>query len=470
MRSIRSLALGLALSAAAFSAFALLPAIGATTILAPAMRAMLARATEAAVSAVGTTAVRATVAQTAPIAGMGVGVAVSRTIGWDKLLTAGLAAGVTVAGGVAVMDRNGIAITTAGVKMDPGVAPTLTSTTCYWLGGLAPDGGCYTIAEGIEIMKVHTAGYAGCGSYNTCSPVTVEVLWSGTAIGFRGTWTVLNCSGACTSTLTRTYYPPGTKQAAQCPAGRDFAGWDPTKCETDPATWPVVAPGVAVDRLLGNVTPGEMVPLAKDYGDAGVPIPDADAPVTTEGPATVQLPSTTTTTTAPDGTVTQKVVQPVANVTYQGDTITWNITNTTTTTVTVPGQAPQVTVETETPTAGGADPLPVEQEDRECGLPGTPKCMIDETGTPTTFEELPDPDAVLAPLLELPDVADVAWTWSFSLPSSCSVLNVGTFAGKTVTLDLCQWQPMVHSIVGMVWMMLTAFGCIALVGRTLQGS
>jgi len=120
-----------------------------------------------------------------------------------------------------------------------------------------------------------------------------------------------------------------------------------------------------------------------------------------------------------------------------------------------------------TGTTGTAAPAEMPQT---CGYPGGPPCKIDETGTPTEAEPLPDPDVLFAPLHDQPVVADPQWTWAFQFPSACSVLSVGTFGGKAVSLDLCKYQGTIHSIMSMVWLMLTVFLCIGLVSRTLQGS
>jgi len=123
----------------------------------------------------------------------------------------------------------------------------------------------------------------------------------------------------------------------------------------------------------------------------------------------------------------------------------------------LPGQPP-----------GGQAPAP--EGPKECGSPGRPPCSINEQGTPPQAAPLPNPDVVLLPLFGQPDTADPAWSWSFSLPTACSVIQVGNFAGHALQLDMCRWQPMIHSIMTLVWLMTTIMACIALVTRTLQGS
>lgn len=112
---------------------------------------------------------------------------------------------------------------------------------------------------------------------------------------------------------------------------------------------------------------------------------------------------------------------------------------------------------------------------KTCGLPDTPPCKIDEGGTPPPPASwgLGDPVAEAAPLraiIDNPPRANTSWSWSFALPSACSVIAVGTFAGRAVAIDLCAYQPMIHDIMSMVWALSTVFACVTLVGRTLTSS
>jgi len=95
---------------------------------------------------------------------------------------------------------------------------------------------------------------------------------------------------------------------------------------------------------------------------------------------------------------------------------------------------------------------------------------MDESGTPTVAPVLPDIESILGPLDDPQTTAAPSWSWTFALPSACSVISVGEFAGHSPQLDLCQWTPMIHGIMTIVWLMGTIFACISLVGRTFQGS
>lgn len=222
--------------------------------------------------------------------------------------------------------------------------------------------------------------------------------------------------------------------------------------------------------LQGNPYPvsssvAEAIIEARDL--LGEPIPLAQPQVS--GPAT--SPGSTSTTTKPDGstvTITQTF-----NHTYNGPNIS---TTTTTTTSTVPAGGGPVQTETTVQT-----PEPVQQEPEPftmpCGVPGAPPCSVkvDETGVPTTVEDLADPqqrvDETLQPLSDLqadpigfwPELPEL--TWNFALPTNCDVIPVPVFEEWMPPIDLCQFQPMFHSLMSVVWVLGGLFGAISLFWR-----
>lgn len=116
-----------------------------------------------------------------------------------------------------------------------------------------------------------------------------------------------------------------------------------------------------------------------------------------------------------------------------------------------------------------------EEKQITCGLPDTPPCKIDETGTPVAVaaDSLNPPTNPAQPVLDLigaPGVADVSWSWSFQLPTGCSVIPMGTFGGRAVTFDLCAYQPMIHDLVSMAWLIAGVLGGWLMLSRTLTGS
>lgn len=181
----------------------------------------------------------------------------------------------------------------------------------------------------------------------------------------------------------------------------------------------------------------------------------------------VSSPGATSTTTKPDGstvTITQTF-----NHTYNGPTIS---TTTTTTTSTVPAGGGPVQTETTVQT-----PDPVQQEPEPfvmpCGVPGSPPCSVkvDETGMATAddvnADRLKDAEDEFRSWLEgiaaanpFPDIP-----WDFALPTACGVIPTPAFAPAIEEIDICQFQPMFHELMSVVWMLGGLFGAISLFMR-----
>lgn len=125
---------------------------------------------------------------------------------------------------------------------------------------------------------------------------------------------------------------------------------------------------------------------------------------------------------------------------------------------------------------GGTESTGAPSDIITCGLPGTPPCKIDEAGTPPPKDPFDDPGRGgadwfkgLFDFFSNPQVADTQWSWSFALPTSCSVMSVGPFLGIMVEFDLCQYQPMIHDILSIVWAAAGIWFAVGMVGRTLGG-
>jgi len=118
---------------------------------------------------------------------------------------------------------------------------------------------------------------------------------------------------------------------------------------------------------------------------------------------------------------------------------------------------------------------PQEIEIITCGLPGTPPCKIDEGGTPNSAEidtaEVDEAKAeAIGKINDLAGVQAPAWTWSFELPSGCAPVTVGPFAGRSVVVDLCEYQGLIHDLAALIWAAFTIWACVGMVGRTFAGS
>lgn len=114
------------------------------------------------------------------------------------------------------------------------------------------------------------------------------------------------------------------------------------------------------------------------------------------------------------------------------------------------------------------------KEQENCGAPGQKPCKIDEKDTPTgegKFEKLngeadQGKENWLAEIKKSKDLNWGDWTWTFQLPSGCTPLNLPELR---VDVDVCRWQPMIHSIMSMVWAISTVMGCVYLVFRAQGG-
>ena len=130
----------------------------------------------------------------------------------------------------------------------------------------------------------------------------------------------------------------------------------------------------------------------------------------------------------------------------------------------------------------GTTPKPGEgKEQANCGAPGQPKCRIDETGTPNGSDvknKLTDDvnkaaDQQKAEIEKAANLKADGWTFSFSLPSGCTALTLAGYqipGQGPLSIDVCKWQPMIHDVMTMIWLICTVWGCINMVGSTQRSS
>lgn len=130
----------------------------------------------------------------------------------------------------------------------------------------------------------------------------------------------------------------------------------------------------------------------------------------------------------------------------------------------------------------GTTPKPVEgKEQANCGAPGQSKCSIDETGTPNGADvknKLIDDvnkaaDQQKAEIEKAANLKADGWTFSFSLPSGCTALTLAGYqipGQGPLSIDVCKWQPMIHDVMTMLWLICTVWGCINMVGSTQRSS
>ncbi|TSE21709.1 hypothetical protein Talka_00395 [Tepidimonas alkaliphilus] len=188
-------------------------------------------------------------------------------------------------------------------------------------------------------------------------------------------------------------------------------------------------------------------------------------------PTSVQVgePATTTTTRSDGSTVTTTTT---TTATADGNTVIFN-TRTEVVTRDAQGNVTDRTVTETTPTSP-SNPNAPHQEDLECGLPDTPPCKIDETGTPAP----PHPDEgrqlfddLLPQCIKsgnwrscFPQLPEINWT--FQVPTGCSVIPLPGYEKLGLNgIDICRFQPIIHDLMSMLWAGAGLFGAVSILGR-----
>ena len=109
-------------------------------------------------------------------------------------------------------------------------------------------------------------------------------------------------------------------------------------------------------------------------------------------------------------------------------------------------------------------------------MPNTPKCKIDETGTPTKGDFASANQALTDAAKAREDgLATVtssngkqtSWAWNLALPTGCQPLSLNMII-KTVVFDPCAYQGVFHDLMSLLWAGATLFAVFGLVGRTLR--
>jgi hypothetical protein len=310
----------------------------------------------------------------------------------------------------------------APIECDAGAEPEATTVVEYCFGAdvaTCNSNGAWasTPAAAVTAMEaVITAAYTGAPWFGSLCPsfITGTDAFGPTQFQERylppgGT----NCTTGYSTGATRNriqHNAPGTG----CPAGQTLSPWD-TKCSTGtyaPKTVPEVGDMIESHPSF-QADPKEVAREVVDNMPWGVEIPETSSiPTTVSGPGTVT--GTPTSTVAPGGTTTST---PSWSITYEGDKFSWGDTTIITT-------GPGGTTTTTSPT-----------EFKTCGLPGTPACKIDETGTPDGSEAASDAaakitaarDAAIAQVDEIAHPSSLGWAFSLPLPEgACSAFSITT--------------------------------------------
>lgn len=200
-----------------------------------------------------------------------------------------------------------------------------------------------------------------------------------------------------------------------------------------------------------------------------------EEPKTLEGPATSPGRVTETTTTNPDGSIRKEKVTCTFHHTYSG--MTMNTVEKCVTTVENDGEAGVNTTKGETTTTpGGNMSETTPEENAVCGIDGKPACnvKVDEKGTPEALKLEPQQEADKA-FQELKDFAQdptaklpafPTLNWAFELPTGCLAISLPAFAPYLEAIDVCQFQPLFHELMSIIWVLGGLFGAISMFWRS----
>lgn len=192
-------------------------------------------------------------------------------------------------------------------------------------------------------------------------------------------------------------------------------------------------------------------------------------PTTATNPATA--PNTSSQTRNADGSTT--TTNTTNNYTYNGA----NVTVTTVTVTTTTNQAGSVTsvVSGSVTTTAPTSSIPVQSSlTISCGLPDTPACKINETGTKVGAETTYDApkteidSAKTSAVAEIDKAASIvapSWSFSFEFPTGCAPYVTGI---RGFILNVCPYQSAIHSLLSAIWAASTIFAMIGMVGRTIR--
>jgi hypothetical protein len=61
------------------------------------------------------------------------------------------------------------------------------------------------------------------------------------------------------------------------------------------------------------------------------------------------------------------------------------------------------------------------------------------------------------------------WTFTFALPTGCSDIPLAAFAPYISGVNVCTWQEVIHDLMSMIWLAVTVWCCIGMVGRAIGG-
>jgi hypothetical protein len=218
----------------------------------------------------------------------------------------------------------------------------------------------------------------------------------------------------------------------------------------------------ALPRIVKEViSSGESLSLSPSSitGPASLPV-SSIVTTTANDPSTNSStnPSTNSNTTTSTSTVTN-------NYSYQGANITTTTTNNSSSVNNSTGAESSSSTSTSKPEI---------QDFKVCGLPDTPACRLDETGTQkdlgTSYDKSKSEiDVVVqqsnSAITGASSITAPSWTFSFLFPTGCTPYVTGL---RGVVLDVCRFKSTIHDLMSMIWSAVTVFCIIGMVGRTIR--
>lgn len=125
------------------------------------------------------------------------------------------------------------------------------------------------------------------------------------------------------------------------------------------------------------------------------------------------------------------------------------------------------------PSSGNTTAPPTGEEQAACGAPGQPPCRIDETGTPSSKDYNAETSALETAKNDiLTEIGKTrtgsGFTWTFALPTGCTPLVINAFSSEInggLSIDICEWQPMIHDLMSMLWIAATIFALWGMASR-----
>jgi hypothetical protein len=291
--------------------------------------------------------------------------------------------------------------------------------------------------------------------------------------------------------------PGSDPQCAGGPNGTHCAPASPSLgvSPTGPFTAACLPPNVDIDgqcTRTSNPTPDEFGERASNDPEARPKLPGLAPPLDaggidydTEGPPKVTGPSVfpggrEETKQNPDGSTTTRDRDYPAEYPGPNDDPWYEWDQRDTSKTWPPGVTPDPYVPgggTTPPPGGSSSSTTTKVEVKTCGLPGTPPCKIDESGTPSWDKGAPETlvpgvfaglmACIASPLSCLPTLPSI--NWAFSLPTSCSVIPLPAFAPFVTQVDVCQFQSVIHDLMSLLWVAAGLFGAVTMVYRDSTG-